>query len=202
MPRGAPRAGRGARAGARRGAQAPGATRSSPTTPALEPPAPTAAPPAPSRRPTGRSLLVATQKLDALDPVLALATPLAAADPPHELIVAAVVAAPAIGDASAALPPRREALQKEGLVARTAAFTSPTPGEDLVRLASEPEVALLPRGGDDGYERVDAAGRAGTDHGKVRCFTPGPGASHARSPGDRLPGDALTRRDARCTDRR
>jgi len=121
---------------------------------------------------------------------------------PHELIVAAVVAAPAIGDASAALPPRREALQKEGLVARTAAFTSPTPGEDLVRLASEPEVALLPRGGDDGYERVDAAGRAGTDHGKVRCFTPGPGASHARSPGDRLPGDALTRRDSRCTDRR
>jgi DNA-binding SARP family transcriptional activator len=90
-----------------------------------------------------RSLLVATAAIDALDPLLALAAPLAAADPARDLIVTAVVPASELADATAALAERRTRLREDGIAARTAAFTSPAPGEDLVRLASEQEVDLL-----------------------------------------------------------
>jgi DNA-binding SARP family transcriptional activator len=100
------------------------------------------------RRGGERTLLVATQTLDALAPLLAFAAPLAS-----ELIVAAVVPPAALADASARLATHREGLPH----ARTAAFASPTPGEDLVRLASEQEVDLLVM--DAGRAPLDGAAR-------------------------------------------
>jgi DNA-binding SARP family transcriptional activator len=90
-----------------------------------------------------RSILVAPAALDALDPLLDLAVLLASSEPARELIIAAVVDAADVGDATAALADRRERLRERGVDARTAAFTSPQPGEDVVRLASQQDVELL-----------------------------------------------------------
>jgi DNA-binding SARP family transcriptional activator len=102
-----------------------------------------------------RSLLVVPQAIDGLVRLLGLAEPLAASDPPHELIIAGVVESAELGPATAALTDYRDELQAAGLATRTAAFSSPTPGEDLVRLASQESVDLLimdggrsPLGGD------------------------------------------------------
>ena len=84
-----------------------------------------------------RSLLVAPRAL------LRLAEPLAASPPAHELIVAGVVDPADLGAATAALAGRRDELLADGVAARTAAFSSPTPGRDLVRLASQDSVDLL-----------------------------------------------------------
>src|SRR5215212_6376690 len=90
-----------------------------------------------------RSLLVAPRALDSLESLLRLAEPLAASPPAHELIVAGVVDAADLGAATAALAGRRDELLADGVAARTAAFSSPTPGGDLVRLASQDSVDLL-----------------------------------------------------------
>jgi DNA-binding SARP family transcriptional activator len=100
------------------------------------------APPSPPAAPD-RSLIIAPATLGGLEPLLALATPLAASEPPGEIIVAAVVDAGDVGDATAALAERREELRAHGFKVRTAAFASPAPGEDLVQLASQFDVALL-----------------------------------------------------------
>jgi DNA-binding SARP family transcriptional activator len=90
-----------------------------------------------------RAVLIAPVSLDRLPDLLRLAEPLAASRPRHELIVAGVVEAGALGEATALLAVRREELLRRGLLARTAAFSSPTPGDDVVRLASEQNVDLL-----------------------------------------------------------
>jgi DNA-binding SARP family transcriptional activator len=99
-------------------------------------------PPQPATAPD-RSILVAPAALDALDPLLAPAILLASSHPARELIIAALVDAAEVGDATAALADRRERLRARGVEARTAAFASPQPGEDLVRLASQQDVELL-----------------------------------------------------------
>src|SRR5439155_21835982 len=59
-------------------------------------------------------------------------------------LVRAQVAAPAeLGAVTAALRERRAELADRGIVARAAAFSSPTPGEDLARLASQHDADLL-----------------------------------------------------------
>ncbi len=58
-------------------------------------------------------------------------------------MVAGVVKPPELQAATAALADRREELLAEGLAARTAAFSSPTPGDDIVRLASQESVDLV-----------------------------------------------------------
>ena len=90
-----------------------------------------------------RSLLVVPRALDGLDRLLRLAEPLGACSPPHELIVAGVVETAELGSATAILADRRDQLLKHGLAARTAAFSSPAPGEDVARLASQESVDLL-----------------------------------------------------------
>ena len=90
-----------------------------------------------------RSLLIFPKSLDGLDALLGLAAPLAASEPPRELIVAGVVGPGEVGAATAALAERRHELQAGGIAARTAAFSSPTPGDDVVRLASQQDVDLL-----------------------------------------------------------
>ena len=90
-----------------------------------------------------RSLLVAPFAADRLDALLSLAAPLAS-EPGRELIVARVLDE---GDdpagATAELQARRGELLERGIAARVAAFTSPQPGEDVVRLATDQAVDLV-----------------------------------------------------------
>ena len=99
----------------------------------------------PARRPPApdRAVLVALTSLDCLDALLGLAGPLAASEPPLELIVAAVVAAADVGGSTTALAEQGHALRAGGLAVRTAAFASPVPGEDVVRLSEKHDVDLL-----------------------------------------------------------
>jgi Kef-type K+ transport system membrane component KefB len=103
------------------------------------------------------SILVGPQSDDALEPLLALAEPLARSEPPRELILARVLPPPrgaAIRGALDAESRRErgaqqavEAAQAEliarGVAARALALTSAEAGEDLVQLASSQEVDLL-----------------------------------------------------------
>jgi DNA-binding SARP family transcriptional activator len=98
------------------------------------------APPAPV---PDRSLLVVPRELAGLDRLLLLAGPLAGVRPARELIVAGVVGADELAPATAELADRRNELLQSGLAARTVAFSSPTPGDDAVRLASQESVDLL-----------------------------------------------------------
>ena len=79
----------------------------------------------------------------ALDSLLGLGAILAGAKPPRELILARVVAAGEVGAEASALALRAEALHQDGIAARTAAFSSPTPGDDVARLAARQDVDLL-----------------------------------------------------------
>lgn len=105
------------------------------------------APAAPTPVPKGALLLV-PHTLSGLPALLGLAEPLASGPVPRELVVAAVVEPAELGAATATLAERRGELLGRGVSVRTAAFSSPSPGEDLVRLASEPaiELALLGAG--------------------------------------------------------
>jgi hypothetical protein len=94
-------------------------------------------------RPQERSILVVPRAFPALGLLLHLAEPLAATEPAHELVVAGVVPATELGVATAALAARRAELIAAGLAARTAAFSSPNRGEDIVRLTTQEDVDLL-----------------------------------------------------------
>jgi DNA-binding SARP family transcriptional activator len=124
--------------------------------PALELPEDEAAPRLAREAPTtDRALLVVPRAFDELEALLRLARPLATARPPRELIAAVVVRPAELRVATAALAGRRAELLAEGLVVRTAAFSSPKRADDVVRLASQESVDLLlmsaersPLGGD------------------------------------------------------
>jgi DNA-binding SARP family transcriptional activator len=103
-------------------------------------PTPTLATEAPAPE---RALLVVPRALDGLGSLLGLAQPLAASSPQRELIVAGVVQPAELHAASTALAEHRHELLADGLATRTAAFSSPTPGDDIVRLASQESVDLL-----------------------------------------------------------
>ena len=90
-----------------------------------------------------RSVLVVPGILDDLPRLLRIAEPLAEASPPRELVIAAVVPGAELGPATAALAGRRDELHGRGVAARAAAFTSPAPGDDIVRLATGDGVDLL-----------------------------------------------------------
>ena len=106
-------------------------------------------PPEPSReiaeheQPADRSLLVVPRALEGLEALLSLAVPLTSTGHRHELIAATVVARDNLAAATASLADVREKLLARGVAARTAAFSSPTPGKDLVRLASRDGVDLM-----------------------------------------------------------
>ncbi|MGH2745468.1 MAG: AfsR/SARP family transcriptional regulator [Thermoleophilaceae bacterium] len=115
--------------------------RQDPDLDAPEPVAPIGARPA--EHAPDRALLVAPRVPSALDALLRLAEPLAASEPPRELIVAGIVSAEELGATTAALAERRGRLIGAGLAARTAAFSSPQRGGDIVRLAGQQSVDLL-----------------------------------------------------------
>lgn len=91
-----------------------------------------------------RAIVVASETA-ALDPLLALAAPLAA-EPGRELILARIVGMAdreTLAGAASELNEQREELASRGVTARSAAFTSVDRAADLVRLASEQDVVLL-----------------------------------------------------------
>jgi DNA-binding SARP family transcriptional activator len=89
------------------------------------------------------AVLVAPSVMDALGDVIDMGRALAQADPVHELIVAGVVETGELQGATAALARHREELLERGIAARTAAFSSPTRGADITRLAEQEGVDLL-----------------------------------------------------------
>lgn len=89
------------------------------------------------------AVLVVPRALPALDVLLRLAEPLAASERPRELIVASIVPAAEVGAATEGLAERRSRLIHAGFAVRTAAFSSPSRGEDIVRLAGQESVDLL-----------------------------------------------------------
>ena len=103
---------------------------------------------------TGHSILVAPQDPLRLEPLLAIAEPLARSQPPRELILAGLVVPSRIAtglasndrelrQASQELDRRRTALREHGIEARAVAFTTPDAGEDLVRLTSDERIDLV-----------------------------------------------------------
>lgn len=110
---------------------------------------------APARGPaTAGSILVAPQDEKRFDALIGIAALLARSEPPRELILTRLVEPARLPTALAAtdreltrvtrlLNARRDDLVERGLAVRTLTFTTPSVGEDLVRLASEQEVDLL-----------------------------------------------------------
>jgi DNA-binding SARP family transcriptional activator len=109
----------------------------------LPDPGPSADRARPSEPAPERTLLVVPRSLPGLDPLLRLAEPLAGPRQQRELIVAGIVPPEDLGAATATLAERRDRLIGAGIAARTAAFSSPSRGEDIVRLAGQESVELL-----------------------------------------------------------
>ena len=90
-----------------------------------------------------RAIVVAALDEARLDTLLDLADALARR-PPRELILARLLSDHAqLGPTTARLHVRVSSLAERGVVARTAAYTSEQPGDDLARLAAEQDVDLL-----------------------------------------------------------
>jgi DNA-binding SARP family transcriptional activator len=90
-----------------------------------------------------RSILVTARGPDGLELLLALAEPLAQR-PAKELILARLVSGSTeLGTAAADLQERAAGLRARGISARSAAFVSTAPANDIVRLSTEQDVDLL-----------------------------------------------------------
>jgi hypothetical protein len=90
-----------------------------------------------------RSILAVSASSSSVADVLPLAEALGAGPIPRELVVARIVSASDLADASAALDDARRELAGRGARIRVAAFSSASPGEDVVRLAGQQDVDLL-----------------------------------------------------------
>ncbi len=97
----------------------------------------------PARRPATRTILVLARQDDTLDPLVALASQLAARGA-HELVIAALVDDEGrLAERTARLNGVRAAAAQRGVAARVAAFTSADASADAGRLAREEDVALM-----------------------------------------------------------
>jgi DNA-binding SARP family transcriptional activator len=93
--------------------------------------------------PRQRAIMVVATDPERLDDVLAIAEPLARR-PARELILARLMRVAAeLPAANAALSARRDALARQGISSRVAAYTTHEPGADVVRLATEHDVDLI-----------------------------------------------------------
>lgn len=90
-----------------------------------------------------RAVLLAIKGSGGIDPLLSVARPLVRSEPGHELVIAHIVEPADLSAVTAALAERRTKLESEGIAVRTAAFSSPSPGDDVARLASRHEADLL-----------------------------------------------------------
>jgi len=106
------------------------------------------------RAPGERSILVAPQDDSSVDSLLAIAEPLARAEPQREIVIVRLLTpsrlAPGLSsedrqmrDSVAELNKRRELLAERGVEARAVAFTSPDPAGDLLRLAGDERIDLV-----------------------------------------------------------
>jgi len=90
-----------------------------------------------------RSILLVPETPDGVEALVSLAAPLAQSKATHDLIIASIVSPEELPDATATLARHRDELLAGDLAVRTAAFASPAPGEDIVRLASQQDADLL-----------------------------------------------------------
>jgi DNA-binding SARP family transcriptional activator len=90
-----------------------------------------------------RSIVVVPESGAASTLVLPLAEALAGRSEPRELVLARVVSAAELGDVTATLDEARRVLGARGTTVRVAAFSSNSPGEDVVRLGGQRETDLL-----------------------------------------------------------
>jgi DNA-binding SARP family transcriptional activator len=103
-----------------------------------------ARPPRVSDVPTGqRSILVSARALDELGSLTTLAAALARADPARELILVHVASPDGLREATSVLHEFRGRVASEGVSVRAAAFSSPTPTDDLLRFEAVHEVDLI-----------------------------------------------------------
>jgi Kef-type K+ transport system membrane component KefB len=112
---------------------------------------------APPKEAPAHAILVAPQSDGALEPLLALAAPLARSEPPRELILARLVRPPSgsavhgglqteaflVREANEQVQKARLALLDLEIATRAVALTSAKPGEDLVKLSRAPEIDLV-----------------------------------------------------------
>jgi DNA-binding SARP family transcriptional activator len=90
-----------------------------------------------------RSIVLAPRNEGSLDSLVVIGAPLTRR-PPRELILAQLAASDAeLSAAVGRVHERRAALVAEGVPARAAAFTSASPGDDIVRLTAEQDADLL-----------------------------------------------------------
>jgi DNA-binding SARP family transcriptional activator len=135
-----------------------------------------------------RSVVVASIDTDALDPLLALAEPLARSAPPRELILVRIVQAQDLGSASRLLHERADSLSEAGVAARAAVFTSEDPGAELTRLASEQDADLvLLDAPADFLAAGELGGVAGAVLGTASCDVGIVVGRRDRAPGPELP---------------
>jgi DNA-binding SARP family transcriptional activator len=99
--------------------------------------------PTPSARASAHSIVLVPRDGASLDALVAIGAPLTRR-PPRELIVVQLATSDAeLGAATSRVHDRRAALVADGFAVRAAAFTSSSPAEDIVRLASEQDADLL-----------------------------------------------------------
>ena len=95
-----------------------------------------------------RTIMAVGESVGSLTGLLEVASPLARASG-AELVVVSALPPPAAEEADALaaatgeLSDRRARLEDEGVVARVAAFSTPTPGADLVKFAAHHDVAMI-----------------------------------------------------------
>jgi DNA-binding SARP family transcriptional activator len=97
----------------------------------------------PVRQPSPRSILVAAKSAEALDALVVVAEPLAAHSGRELILLVLEPDAASLTHATRAAHERMDVLTRDGRAARSAAFISTTPGDDIVRVASEQDVDLL-----------------------------------------------------------
>jgi DNA-binding SARP family transcriptional activator len=113
--------------------------------------------PATLPRDPDRCIVVFPATLGGLDPLLDLASAVVRGTSPTSLVITLAVPEQELEYATAALAARVERLRARGLAARSAAFASPTPGADVVRLAERHGTELLLTDGDDAPLQGDVA---------------------------------------------
>ena len=134
------------------------------------------------RAPRLRSILTVGFSGRPLEPLLALAEPLAR-KPEREVIVARVVQdRAALGGAAADLNVHCASLAERGVEARAAAFVSTSAGSDTSLLATEQDVDLI---------LVSAGPRSSTIPTSANCCAPHPATSASSSATDAAPGPVL-----------
>ena len=96
-----------------------------------------------AKSPAARAILVAAESPESLDALLAIAAPLAVHSGRELILLVLERDGAALTETSRLAHERMDALGQEGRAVRAAAFVSTTPGEDIVRVASEQHVDLV-----------------------------------------------------------